>query len=57
MTMGLLTIGKGIFKTIEGALEGDVEKIGKGALKIVKGTATTLLLSGSDDDDDDDDDD
>lgn len=55
--MGLLTIGKGIFKTIEGALEGDVEKIGKGALKIVKGTATTLLLSGSDDDDDDDDDD
>lgn len=51
--MGLLGIGKGLLKTIEGVLEGDMEKVGKGVVKIVKGVATTVLLGGSDDDDDD----
>ena len=55
--MGLLGIGKGLIKTIEGAVEGDIEKIGKGAFKIAKGAATTILFAGGDDDDDDDDDD
>lgn len=54
--MGILGITKGLIKTFEGVVEGDIEKIGKGVIKTAKGVATKILFTDDDDDDDDNDD-
>lgn len=59
--MGLLGIGKGIFKMAKGVIEGDAEEIILGAKKTVVNTATSVgqaivgeLLEKAHTDDDDD---
>lgn len=53
--MGLFGIGRGIFKIVKGALEGDTEEIVKGGKKIVKNVIVGDILSNAHTDEDDDD--
>lgn len=52
--MGLIGIGKGLFKLGKGIIEGDGEELLKGAGKIVKGVIGLVVFGGDSDDDDDD---
>ena len=47
--MGLFRIGKGIKNLVQGAIEGDIEKVGKGVIHTIVGVVTTVV--GADDDD------
>lgn len=51
--MSLIGIGKGLIKTVEGVIEGDIEKIGKGLIKTGTSVITTIIFKGDKDDSDD----
>ena len=52
--MGIIKIVRGLGKIVEGISEGDIAKVGKGALKTGVGVVTTIIGAGEDDDADDD---
>lgn len=55
--MGFLRIVNGLKKIGEGVMEGDLEKVAKGAVKTVVGGVEVITSTGNDSDSDDDDDD
>lgn len=54
--MGLFGVVKGLGKIVEGVVEGNINKIGKGALRTGIGIFTLGSVDSDDDDDQDDDD-
>lgn len=55
--MGIIRIVRGLGKIVEGIAEGDIAKVGKGAIKTGVGVVTTFIGADNDDDSDDLDDD